>query len=298
MPVRVLQLMRLSKSLCAVVAETLTGSHDTLDAVFKSAGVPGDPPKLAHNSKWKEWLFQAGQDPAVDSLTIVGNLLEEFMDVAPPSGSPEHIAWTEKRARVEHVLEEHGLRYYRFGQVLPVGELPKALTHPAKGATPVQVGPTKPDKVEELLETLIKGLRRAMHPLSHRRKGSQPLSFKNEYDVQDLLHALLRPWIKDIRPEEFTPSYAGSSTRMDFLLPAHDLVIETKIVRDRAHAKEIGNELIIDIEHYRRHPNCRTLWCVIYDPDHLVTNAEGLKSDLEGTRSMPDGEVRVRLFPL
>lgn len=69
-------------------------------------------------------------------------------------------------------------------------------------------------------------------------------------------------------------------------------------MRDRAHAKEIGNELIIDIEHYRRHPSCRTLWCVIFDPDHLITNAEGLKSDLEGTRSMPDGEVQVRLFPL
>ena len=51
-----------------------------------------------------------------------------------------------------------------------------------------------------------------MHPLTHRRKNVQPLSFGNEYDVQDLLHALLRPWINDIRPEEFTPSYAGSST--------------------------------------------------------------------------------------
>lgn len=178
------QLMRPSKSLCAAVAETLTGFHDTLDAVFKSAGVPGDPPKLAQHSKWKEWLFQAGQDPAVDSLTIAGNLLEEFMDVAPPSGTPGHRAWTEKRNRMEQVLEEHGLRYYRFGQVMPVGEMPKALIHPTRGSAPVQTGPAKPDKLEDLLETLIKGLRRAMHPSSHRRKGSQPLSFKNEYDVQ------------------------------------------------------------------------------------------------------------------
>ncbi|WP_315739640.1 hypothetical protein [Escherichia coli] len=80
---------------------------------------------------------------------------------------------------------------------------------------------------------MVKGLQRAMHPLTHRRKGSQSLSFSNEYDVQDLLHALLRPWVQDIRPEEFTPSYAGSSTRMDFLLPAHKLVLETKIVRKR-----------------------------------------------------------------
>ncbi|KLG48782.1 hypothetical protein WQ74_24240 [Escherichia coli] len=143
---------------------------------------------------------------------------------------------------------------------------------------------------------MVKGLQRAMHPLTHRRKGSQSLSFSNEYDMQDLLHALLRPWVQDIRPEEFTPSYAGSSTRMDFLLPAHKLVLETKIVRDRSHAKKIGDELIIDIEHYRRHSDCKNLWCVIYDPNQLITNSEGLKSDLEGKRVSKDGELIVKVF--
>jgi hypothetical protein len=107
---------------------------------------------------------------------------------------------------------------------------------------------------------------------------------------------MLRPWISDIRPEEFTPSYAGSSTRMDLLLPVHGLVIETKIVRDRVHAKRVGDELIIDIDHYRKHPDCRRLWCVIYDPDHLITNADGLKNDLEGERSAKGGNCHVRLL--
>ncbi len=135
-----------------------------------------------------------------------------------------------------------------------------------------------------------------MHPLTHRRKGAQPLSFSTEYDVQDLLHALLRPWVADIRPEEFTPSYAGSSTRMDFLLPKHRLVIELKFVRDGIHAKKIGEELIVDIDHYRRHPDCEHLWCVVYDPGHLLVNAEGLKNDLEGERSTKDGKVQVKVI--
>jgi hypothetical protein len=44
--------------------------------------------------------------------------------------------------------------------------------------------PAKPGKVKELLEVIVHGLRRAMHPLTTRRKGFQPLSFGNEYDVQ------------------------------------------------------------------------------------------------------------------
>lgn len=288
--------MRLSRTLCAVVGEVLQGSHATLDALFINSGAPGEPPDLAHHSKWKEWLFRAGQDPNVDSLAVLGNVLEEFMDLAPKEGTPEHDDWKEKRGRVERALEENGLRYYRFGRVLPQGD--GRLAESIDTIVPHEAGPSKPKEVEELLEVMVRGLRRAMHPLTHRRKGTQALSFGSEYDVQDLLHALLRPWINDIRPEEFTPSYAGSSTRMDFLLPAHGIVIETKIVRDRAHAKRVGDELIVDIEHYRRHPQCSSLWCVVYDPNHLITNAEGLRNDLQGRRSTPDGEVDVRVFVL
>ena len=288
--------MRLSKSLCAAVGDALIGSHDSLNALFVSAGAPGEPPALAHHSKWKEWLFRAGQDPKVDSLAVLGNILEEFMDMGPRAGTPEFDSWKERRARVESALEENGLRYYRFGRVLPQGDGPYSAASGAK--QPVQPSLPKPETVDEVIETVVRGLRRAMHPLTHRRKGSQSLSFGSEYDVQDLLHALLRPWVSDIRPEEFTPSYAGSSTRMDFLLPAHGLVIETKVVRERAHAKRIGDELIVDIEHYRRHPRCRKLWCVIYDPDHLITNAEGMKSDLQGSRSAADGSVEVKVLIL
>lgn len=217
------------------------------------------------------------------------------MDLAPSGNGEEYQEWKVRRDRVERALEENNLRYYRFGRVLPQGTEPPqsadAMSEDA-GTRPM------PAKVEELLEVTIHGMRRAMHPLTHRRKGLQPLSFRSEYDVQDLLHALLRPWISDIRPEEFTPSYGGSSTRMDFLLPAHRLVIETKIVRDRSHARSVGQELIIDIEHYRKHPACASLWCVIYDPEHLITNSEGLKKDLQGLRAFDDGTINVRIFVL
>lgn len=142
---------------------------------------------------------------------------------------------------------------------------------------------------------IIQGLRRAMHPLTYRRKGAEQIHFNNEYDVQDLLHALLRPWVQDVRPEEYTPSYAGKSTRMDFLLPAHELVIETKCVRDRQHAKNVGDELLLDISHYAAHPNCKKLWCVIYDPEHLLTNPEGLR-DLGGEHKRNDQGIAVRIF--
>jgi REase_DpnII-MboI len=287
--------VRLSKALCAVIGDALVGSHATLNSLFLSAGAPGPAPDGSHAYKWKDWLFRIGTASDVDSLTVLGNILEELMDIAPVQAM-ELETWPTRRSRVVQALEAEGLRYYRGGRVIPTGP---TLEGPASPRTDSDIqAPGRPSDVRGLLETLIKGLRRAMYPLTNRRKGAQSLQFSTEYDVQDLLHALLRPWVGDIRPEEFTPSYAGSSTRMDFLLPKYKIVIELKFVRDRQHGKKIGDEITIDIEHYRRHPDCSELWCVVFDPDHLLVNAEGLKTDLEGEKSSKDGSISVRLFVL
>ena len=169
--------MRLSRSLCAVVGDVLasTGSHATLEALFLSAGAPGEPPALAHHSKWKDWIFRIGQDPSVDSLVVLGNLIEEFMDLSPKQGAPEFDAWKEKRERVDAALEANGLRYFRFGRVLPQGESQQILPSARSEATPL---PTKPSSVDELLEVIVRGLRRAMHPLTHRRRGLSAVVFR------------------------------------------------------------------------------------------------------------------------
>lgn len=284
---------RLSRALCKVVGDVIqnAGGHSTLDALFISSGAPGDPPALAHHSKWKEWLFRAGQDPTVDSLQVLGNVLEEYMDTRPAEVE-NHPQWNENKLRIEAALADDGLRYFRLGRVLPVG---LAAGNEENGQVAASLVPAKPHNVDDVIQVVIQGLRRAMHPLTYRRKGAEQLRFTNEYDVQDLLHALLRPWVQDVRPEEYTPSYAGKSTRMDFLLPAHELVIETKCVRDRQHAKNVGDELLLDIGHYAAHPTCKKLWCVIYDPEHLLTNPGGL-TDLAGEHKRSDRGIVVRIF--
>jgi hypothetical protein len=294
--------VKLPIAVCAAVAEVLNGSHNALDALFERAGAPGPPPALAHHSKWKAWLQQIGNDPNADSMTILGNILEEFMDLppAPSNGKTDNlfgieipnplIEYNQKKERLITILEEHGFRYFRGGRLIQIGQPEPINSLPDNNSN---IEGRKPSSIEDLLKIIIRGLPRAMQPLIHRRKGSQLLSFASEYDIQDLLHSLLRPWISDIRAEEFTPSYAGSNTRMDFLLPAHNLVIEIKKVRDKIHGTKVGNELIIDIEHYRKHPKADHLWCVIYDPELFIVNPKGMITDLEGSRSTPDGHINV-----
>ena len=64
--------------------------------------------------------------------------------------------------------------------------------------------------------------------LQDRHNSRETLKIKDEYDVQDLFHSLLQLYFEDIRPEEWTPNYAGGSLRMDFLLKQEQIVIEIK----------------------------------------------------------------------
>jgi hypothetical protein len=90
----------------------------------------------------------------------------------------------------------------------------------------------------------------------------------------------LRIHFDDIRPEEWTPSYGGGSSRMDFLLKDHAIVVEAKMTRKGLGAKEVSEELIIDAAKYRQHSDCKTLICLVYDPSGLVKNPRGIERDL------------------
>lgn len=131
--------------------------------------------------------------------------------------------------------------------------------------------------------------------LRNRYNDRETLGVEDEYDVQDLLHALLTLHFDDIRPEEWTPSYAGSSSRMDFLLKNEQIVIEAKKTRNKLGAKEIGEQLIVDIEKYQTHPDCKTLICFVYDPEGRIGNPKGIENDLN--RIEGDLTVKVIIAP-
>lgn len=116
--------------------------------------------------------------------------------------------------------------------------------------------------------------------LINRHGARETIKISDEYDVQDLLRSLLKIFFDDVRPEDYTPSYAGRNTRLDFLLKKEKIVIEVKKTRDSLKDKEIGDELLQDIARYRNHPDCNTLYCFVYDPQGHITNPRGLEEDL------------------
>jgi len=142
------------------------------------------------------------------------------------------------------------------------------------------------------IERLCSRFHLVTRQLRERHDERHTLDVNDEYDVQDLMHSLLRINFDNIRKEEWTPSYAGSCSRMDFLLKNEGIVIEAKKTREGLSAKVIGEQLIIDIERYQAHPDCKMLFCFIYDPEGRLSNHEVLEQDLSG----PHGNIEVKVL--
>ncbi len=153
----------------------------------------------------------------------------------------------------------------------------------------------KSDPLESALKRVRSLLSRfhAIARLLRQRHDSRPtLEVEDEYDVQDLLRALLSLNFDDIRPEEGTPSHAGGASRADFLLKREKVVIEVKKTRKGLTAKKIGEELLVDRERYAKMRDCKALVCFVYDPDSHLVNPKSLQADLSGTK---DG-IRVEVI--
>ena len=151
---------------------------------------------------------------------------------------------------------------------------------------------SKPDKI--ILQILSR-FHLVVKQIRSRYNQRETLDVEDEYDVQDLLHSLLLIYFDDVRKEEWTPSYAGGSSRMDFLLKDERIVIEVKKTRKSLEAKELGKQLIDDIERYQIHQDCKTLICFVYDPDGRIANPRGLENDLN--REIGEFKVIVYIVP-
>ncbi len=158
-------------------------------------------------------------------------------------------------------------------------------------------GPEEPRARSQvaLLEDLFSRFHLVVRQLRSRHADRQTLDVTDEYDVQDLVHALLWLNFEDVRAEEYTPSYAGKASRVDFLLKQERTVVELKMTRPGLGVKELGSQLIEDIARYKSHPDCQALVCFVYDPSGLIPNPRGIEADLNR-----DGEpfpVRVLIRP-
>lgn len=140
----------------------------------------------------------------------------------------------------------------------------------------------------QAVTALAHRMRYVERELLHRHGQRDTLKVTDEYDAQDLLRSLLRVFFDDVRSEDYVPSYAGSNTRVDFVIPRFNLAIELKHSRASMTEATLGDELLADVARYGSRSDVRHLVCIVFDYQGDLRNPRGLEADL-GRASSDDG---------
>lgn len=173
-------------------------------------------------------------------------------------------------------------------QVAPASDLPRMIVQWAAlrvSISTVTSGislATATDAVD-LVERLCRRFPAFLTQLGHRHDRRPTLVVTDEYDVQDALHAVLRLHFGDVRDEESSPSHAATTTRLDLLIKGERIVVEAKMTRVGLTQKKLVEEIAIDKERYRQHPDCGTVIFFVYDPGAHLKNPVALEQDASET---------------
>jgi len=103
----------------ATVVGTVLGryyySHRTIETLLYECGASGEPPEGNCEEKITRWLMREAKEDASKAFTILGKVLEEFMDtdITRNLGNGKE----EERSRLNGMLRHYGLEYREGGRM-------------------------------------------------------------------------------------------------------------------------------------------------------------------------------------
>jgi len=250
-----------------------TGKVPAASSTMPAPAPPSPPPPLQHTEKTQATvamskphsispeevssLFRPHETGSVTPLVIQ---TQRTANVSPPAASPPRHSMTQEVPVPPPPVQQH-----------PVPSVPASAS---ADSLPRAVNPL------DLCRRLCHRFHAIARQLRLRGEYRATVAIEDEIDVQDLLHALLRVQFDNIGTDEWTPRYSSDVPRTTFLLDQDRLAVVVKKTRTGLSAKDLAEQLRLDIERYRTRERCTALFCFVYDPEGRIGNPRGLEQDL------------------
>jgi hypothetical protein len=112
-----MMLTEIPRPLAVVVGEIIGGyyfHHRTIESLFYDAGASGDVPEGSCITKVTEWLIREGKSDPGKSLSLLGRIIEEFMDGDTSRSSADK---PKDKAKLEGALSRYSLAYGFGGRI-------------------------------------------------------------------------------------------------------------------------------------------------------------------------------------
>jgi hypothetical protein len=117
--------------------------------------------------------------------------------------------------------------------------------------------------------------------LQTRAQNKPPVELKDEYDVQDLVYAALKPMIPDLKREDPYPKRAGQSGKLDLRSQRMSMLIEIKSTLKDGRAEKIPNECLERVQKYAIVEGLQHMIFFLHDPGGRIDAIDEIQHDLE-----------------
>lgn len=146
------------------------------------------------------------------------------------------------------------------------------------------------------LRRVVDSLTPAIRSFNKREKGLTLWPVEREDDIRDLLYAMLRPAVSDLRREEPIPSKAGTYKFVDLCSNLSRLLVEVKWIGQAGRWKKVLDEIAVDIQSYVAHPSCGTLVFVVVDAAKDIPDPSLVERELSGIQEIGGRRVEVAVY--
>jgi hypothetical protein len=181
-------------------------------------------------------------------------------------------------------------------EALSPSALPPIQPSPTAARTTPEVRTGLSDREQEPLQLLRKVCLRfhaVARQLRLRKEYRTTLEVEDDYDLQDLLCALLKLEFDEVGTDEWTPPYTGGAPRTTLLLNKDQIAVVAKKTRPGLTAKELADQVAADSAYYRAQDKCATLFFFIYDPEGRIGSPKRLETNLTSVSERCTVEVLV-----
>lgn len=145
----------------------------------------------------------------------------------------------------------------------------------------------------ELLRKVCLRFHTVARQLRLRKDYRATLEVEDDYDLQDLLCALLKVEFDEVGTDEWTPPYTGGAPRTTLFLNREQIAVVSKKTRPGLTTKELADQVAADSACYTTRDKCTTLFCFIYDPEGRIGCPKRLETDLTSVSDRYTVEVLV-----
>jgi CheY-like chemotaxis protein len=119
------------------------------------------------------------------------------------------------------------------------------------------------------------------------------IKISSEYDFQNLIHLVLRPWIPSVEPENVAVIFDGNTKNADFSIKGNSVIIEAKYI-DSTGKKNDTLKTLEGLKHfYKMNANVRLLMFVILVEKNVSIDKYKIESEFSQLISEPLISVRI-----